>query len=86
MSIYVDSLSYTKPNSTTSYCHMIATTLEELHWFAEQVGINRCWFHRTSKPHYDLNAKNRALALAGGAFEITSRDLVILGRATLWGK
>lgn len=55
--IYVDPPVWKKsPNGRKSYGHMVADTLEELHSFAEQVGIKRHFFHkqRSGMNHYDI--------------------------------
>jgi hypothetical protein len=49
---------------------MVADSFEELHKFAEDNGIKRCWFH---KNHYDLNPKNHEIALNAGAILVESR-------------
>jgi hypothetical protein len=51
--------------------HLQADTAEELHAFAERLGLQRRWFqHRPGRPdrdHYDLTAAKRLQALAAGA-------------------
>ena len=68
--IYVDNL---KKYKRQSYCHMIADSIEELHEFANKIGIHRRWFH---KNHYDLRAEERLKAVQNGAIETTSKQLV----------
>lgn len=62
----------------TDGIHLMAASVEELHAFAEKVGIKRCWFEgvRKGHPHYDLNAQNKNKAIDGGAILVTSRELV----------
>lgn len=51
--------------------------LGELHAFAASIGVPRMAFHADEKhPHYDLRERHRALAIAAGAIEVTSKDLV----------
>ena len=69
MTIYVDHLRF-HPHKRKRYAHMVADTLSELHTFAEQAGIKRCWFDRN---HYDLNPKNHEAALAKGAQLVESK-------------
>lgn len=58
-------------------CHLTSdTSLEELHEFAERIGLKRRWFQGGRHPHYDLNASKRALAVASGAHEVDRRGLV----------
>lgn len=56
-------------------CHLTTDgDLEELHAFAESLGMRREWFqeHRLA-PHYDLTPHHRELALARGATFVTAR-------------
>jgi hypothetical protein len=59
-------------------CHMATDgDLEELHVFAERIGLQRAWFqeHRLVD-HYDLTEERRATAVQAGAIETSSRELV----------
>lgn len=49
------------------------TSLEELHHFAQQLGIPPRGFHGD---HYDLPQHVRSDAIQRGAQEVTSRDIV----------
>lgn len=49
---------------------MFADSLEELHEFAEKIGMKKAWFQDKKLPHYDLTAKRRQLALSLGAVEV----------------
>lgn len=68
--------------SERSWCHMVSTIDErELHEFADQIGLRRSWAQlrpESSAAHYDLLAGRRRRALALGAREVSSRDLVRL--------
>lgn len=58
-------------------CHLWADTNEELHEFAERIGMKREWFQKsTSGPHYDLTAGRRAKAVKLGAIECDDRTMV----------
>jgi hypothetical protein len=61
------------------WSHLVADTDEELHAFAERLGMRREWFQgRTSRPHhahYDVPERARAEALDHGAVEVTWREL-----------
>ena len=68
--VYVDSAIHKKsPNGRKRYCHMTADSLEELHSFAEKIGVKKCWFERSRRgvAHYDLDETARARALEQGA-------------------
>jgi hypothetical protein len=55
--------------------HMIADTLEELHEFADKLGLKREWFQdKISGPHYDISLGKRRLAVIYGAKQITLRQ------------
>ena len=58
----------------TTWCHM-ATDGEpgELHAFAERLGLRRAWYQRD---HYDLPPHGRAAAVALGAQEVSSGELL----------
>lgn len=77
MTIYVD-----KPIHAFGrmmMCHMIGTSLEELHEMAERIGLKREWFQAAPEmavlPHYDICKAKRAQAIASGAVEIDRRTL-----------
>lgn len=67
----------------TEWCHMVSDTGEdELHQFAERLGLKRRWFqgrhnNTASAAHYDLIASKRRLAVTLGAVEVSSRELVL---------
>jgi len=80
MSAYVDPAVFKKPNGRKSYSHLVADTLEELHAFAASIGIKSHFFHKSaSYLHYDITAEQRAIAVAAGAIQVSSREL--LGKA-----
>jgi uncharacterized protein DUF4031 len=58
--------------------HLVSdTSLEELHLFAESLGLHREWFQEKSIPHYDLTGKVYELALERGATLVSSREIVL---------
>lgn len=58
-------------------CHLIADNLNELHSFASRLGLERRWFQNDSRlPHYDLTAGIRWKAIACGAVEIATKQLI----------
>lgn len=54
------------------WCHLFADTEEELHAFAERLGIVRYWYQGD---HYDLTPARRAAAVKLGALEVDRREL-----------
>lgn len=80
MSVYVDDLTPCIPNKNwrwTESCHLIADSLDELHEFANRIGMKRAWFQNDSRlPHYDLNKNRRAIAVRMGVVEIDRREFV----------
>ena len=62
------------PHRGRQRAHLVSdASYDELHAFAERLGIPRRAFHRD---HYDIPAELRAKAIATGAVEVTSRELV----------
>jgi hypothetical protein len=56
------------------WCHMVSdATLEELHDFAQSMGIPRRAFQGD---HYDVPEEHRPAMVAAGATEVESRELV----------
>jgi hypothetical protein len=56
------------------WCHLVSdTSLDELHAFAEQMGIPRRGFQGD---HYDVPERFRAQMIDAGAREVESRELV----------
>jgi hypothetical protein len=51
------------------WCHLFADASEELHAFAERIGLKRSWVQRpeTKWEHYDLTPQKRAQAVKAGA-------------------
>src|SRR5215208_366679 len=59
----------------TSWCHLTTDgDFEELHAFALRLGLRRAWFQRD---HYDLPAHGRAAAVALGAEEVATGELLL---------
>ena len=74
------------------WAHLMADTLDELHAFAERLGLPRRAFQdKTSGAHYDVTAPLRERAIALGAVAISrhaDRDLVrrVIARARAQGR
>jgi len=81
MTCYVDPLMdfgwFIRGRRTRS-CHLTTDgSPEELHTFAERIGMRREWFQewpKASIDHYDLTPKSRALAISIGAVELDRRE------------
>jgi predicted kinase len=59
----------------TTWCHMTTDAdFEELHAFAARLGLKRAWFQRD---HYDLPPHGRAAAVALGAEEVGTGELLL---------
>ena len=72
MPVYVDRLMTCKPNSEWRWkkvSHLTADSIEELHAFAQRLGLKRVWFQAHSRPHYDLTTSKKRQALSKGAIE-----------------
>lgn len=81
MSVYVDHVMVCVPNPNWKWnksCHLFGDTVEELHAFAQGLGLKRAWFQHKpgSLPHYDLTENMRRLAVRNGALEV-SREWVV---------
>ena len=57
-------------------CHLYADDVEQLHAFAQSIGLKRKWFQNKTLPHYDLTENKRQLAMDKGAFSITKKQVV----------
>jgi len=56
------------------WCHLVSdASYEELHEFAERVGMPRRGFHGD---HYDVPEEYRAAMIEAGAMEVESRELL----------
>ena len=78
MSVYVDELRRW-PTRLRIFmegsAHLTADTLDELHAFAERIGLRRAWFQpHALAPHYDLTPKRLAAALLHGAVFVPVKE------------
>lgn len=83
MAVYVDRLQPTIPSPYWKWgesAHLIADTLDELHEFAQGIGLRREWFQPKSFPHYDLTPGRHRKALQRGAKLVDRRELVAVMR------
>ena len=75
MTIYVDTIRH---YSSGLWCHMATDgSIEELQRFAERMGFSRSRLqHHRLVPHYDLRPPVRERAVALGAIEVPSKELL----------
>lgn len=77
MTVYVDEV-HVCPTRIRCFeagsAHLTADSLEELHAFAERLGLRRAWFQSARVPHYDLTTRRHASALKAGAVFIPARE------------
>lgn len=72
MTVYVDPPAW--PAHGRLWSHLVSdVSFEELHVFAEKVGVPSRSFHRD---HYDLPEERYAEIVAAGAQPVSSRELV----------
>jgi hypothetical protein len=92
VSIYVDNARVPgRWYSTTAFCsHLTADTRDELHAFAERIGLRRSWFYDEpdGRWRYEVTASRRWEAIAAGAQDVTTDELTDVyrrrGRARRW--
>jgi len=89
VTVYVDNarIPATVGSTKALWCHLTADTEEELHKFAEHIGLRREWFQSRCRTkcsregekcphwHYDVVYSRRISALASGAKSVTLREL-----------
>lgn len=79
MAVYVDS-EYIRWQGKV-WCHLVADSTDELHAFADRLGLRRQWFQvRSTYPHYDVTAAMQKKALRLGARSADRRTIVECGR------
>jgi len=61
-------------------CHLMAETTDELDAFAKKLGLRRKWRQAGSWNHYDICLSMKKQAIAAGAREVTTREMVMLVR------
>lgn len=80
MSVYVDAPIHRYGRMLM--CHMIADSHDELLAMAARIGVAEKWLQNsgTEREHFDVCKSYRADAVAHGAIEVRSRDIVALIR------
>lgn len=74
--VYVDTL---RTYKSGKWCHMIADSDDELHAFANKIGLKREWW-QPKNSHYDLRPGVRDIAVKFGAKELSIKDLARLNK------
>jgi hypothetical protein len=88
LTIFVDDMylyemgQFKRGNHLCKMSHMIGDTDEELHTFAERLGLQKAWFQLpgTYKRHYDVTMTVRTEAIALGAIPIRMSEMGYLIR------
>lgn len=74
MTLYIDPPAW--PGHGLMWSHLVSdVSYDELHFFAAELGVPRRAFERD---HYDLPAHRYTDAVAAGAIEVSSREVVRL--------
>lgn len=50
-------------------------SIENLHKMADDLNINRCWFHNAKHPHYDI-PKKRVIEISSKCTVVSQRDIL----------
>jgi len=61
------------------WCHLVGDTIPNLHEFAKQIGVNKCWFENKRgkyQPHYDIREVDMDKAIKHGAELVSSKKIV----------
>lgn len=79
--VYVDDVRPCLPNNRWRWsesAHLYADDVDDLHAFAEMIGLKRSWFQSQILwfPHYDLTRRLRQRAIMKGARRQTRKEIV----------
>lgn len=72
MTVYVDNAEI--PFRGMLMSHLVADTLDELHEFAQGIGLRREWFQDKRLPHYDVSKSKAKEAIKAGAKFVPCMD------------
>lgn len=77
MTVLVDGLNF-NGYMHADWCHLVSdASQEELHAFAQRLGLRRKWFQDDLVQHYEIRGSAlRDKAISLGAVPVTTRDLV----------
>jgi hypothetical protein len=81
MTVYVDDAIWDWQGR--KWCHLLADDIDELHRFANTLGLHRISYQgppKTSNPHYDLTSYERSRAIAYGAIMCDRSTIVTVLR------
>lgn len=80
MAVYVDNVQIAWRGTTWN--HLVADSLDELHQFAANLGLRRSWFQeKASYPHYDVTAAMRYKALSLGAIAADRATIIAAAKS-----
>jgi hypothetical protein len=76
MAVYIDN--YRASFGQMLMCHMIADSTDELLAMVDRIGVQRKWIQKsgTHSEHFDVCLSKKQEALAAGAIELSSKELV----------
>lgn len=66
------------PRTKDGGCHMVTSSISELHEFAELIGVKRCWYENKrgkNRPHYDIKGDSITKAIDNGAIKVSRKEL-----------
>lgn len=78
MAVYVDDMRLRARvgRINARWSHLAADGVDELHAFAQKIGLKRAWFQdKPGFPHYDVTDAKRQQAIRAGAIAITWREM-----------
>lgn len=61
------------------WAHLVADTIPNLHYFAQSIGLKKCWFQNKrnkNQPHYDVKDIIIEKAIKAGAKKVDSKTIV----------
>lgn len=67
------------PRKNDRGCHMVASSISELHEFAESIGVKKCWYENKrgkKRPHYDIKGESITKAIENGAILVSRKELL----------
>lgn len=62
----------------TDGVHLVADTIDELHEFAQNIGLRREWYQDSDHPHYDIFGGKTERAMEYGAIKLRPREILMI--------